>query len=186
MAGETDKAAGACVDSYGSATGMPQLCVEWMGNQVFWLAVALVAVFLILSRVALPRIAAILAERQGSRDGKIAQAEQFRAKAAEAERACVKAADDARAEAQRIVTKAKEDIKDDPDLAKTRAKAEEEMAAASADADAAVTRIRAGISDAVAEVARDTAAALVEAVGAKADGAAVAAAVNAKMKEGET
>ena len=185
MAGETDKAAGACVDSYGSATGMPQLCVEWMGNQVFWLAVALVAVFLILSRVALPRIAAILAERQGSRDGKIAQAEQFRAKAAEAERACAKAADDARAEAQRIVTKAKEDIKDDPDLAKTRAKAEEEMAAASADADAAVTRIRAGISDAVAEVARDTAAALVEAVGAKADGAAVAAAVNAKMKEGE-
>ena len=29
----------ACVDSYGSAVGMPQLCGEWMSNQIFWLVI---------------------------------------------------------------------------------------------------------------------------------------------------
>ena len=51
------EAAGLCIDSEGAAIGMPQLCGEWMGNQVFWLLVTLVAIYLILSRVALPRIA---------------------------------------------------------------------------------------------------------------------------------
>ena len=31
----------ACVDSYGSAVGMPQLCGEWKSNQIFWLVISL-------------------------------------------------------------------------------------------------------------------------------------------------
>ena len=42
-------------------------CRSWdfstYGNQIFWLLVTLVVIYLILSRVALPRIAAILNER---------------------------------------------------------------------------------------------------------------------------
>ena len=53
--------AGTCVNEFGSAIGMPQLCIDWFGNQIFWLIVALVAIYFILSRVALPRIGAVLA-----------------------------------------------------------------------------------------------------------------------------
>ncbi|MEQ8868817.1 MAG: F0F1 ATP synthase subunit B', partial [Roseovarius sp.] len=66
MASETHETVSACVDSSGGAVGMPQLCPDWMGNQIFWLVVTLIVIFFILSRLALPRIAAVLAERQGT------------------------------------------------------------------------------------------------------------------------
>ena len=66
MAASTDEVASTCVDSFGSAIGMPQLCGDWMANQIFWLIVTLVIIFLILSRIALPRISAVLADRQGT------------------------------------------------------------------------------------------------------------------------
>jgi len=44
---------------------MPQLDFSTFGNQIFWLVVTLVAIYLILDRVALPRIAEVLAERIG-------------------------------------------------------------------------------------------------------------------------
>ena len=39
MAASTDQVASKCIDGYGSAIGMPQLCGEWMANQIFWLVV---------------------------------------------------------------------------------------------------------------------------------------------------
>ena len=74
----TENAASSCVD-HGSALGMPQLCFDWFGNQIFWLLVTLVIIYLVLSRVALPRIAAILAERQGAITNDIAAAEELKA-----------------------------------------------------------------------------------------------------------
>ena len=50
-------------DAYGGAEtgGMPQLDFSSWPNQIFWLVITLVAIYLILSRVALPRIASVLA-----------------------------------------------------------------------------------------------------------------------------
>ena len=42
-----EEAAGKCVDAHGGAIGMPQLCIDWMPNQIFWLAVSLVVLFVI-------------------------------------------------------------------------------------------------------------------------------------------
>ena len=53
----------------------------------FWLVVTLVVIFLVLSRIALPRIAAVLAERQGTITNDLAAAEDLKRKAEEAERA---------------------------------------------------------------------------------------------------
>ena len=103
----------ACVDSYGSAVGMPQLCGEWMSNQIFWLVITLLVIFFVLSRIALPRIAAVLAERQGTITNDIAAAEDLKAKAAAAEEAYQQALIDARAEAARIVEATKAEIKAD-------------------------------------------------------------------------
>lgn len=162
------------------AVGMPQLDFTAFPNQIFWLVVALVAIYLILSRTALPRIAAVLAERRGTITNDIAAAEDLKAKAQEAEAAYDKALIDARAEAQNIVAKAKADIQGDLDQA--IAKADAEIAAKSAESEKAIAEIRASALENVKEVAKDTAKEIVIAMGGKADARTVTAAVNARMK----
>ncbi len=174
------EAAGKCVNEIGSAIGMPQLCGEWFGNQIFWLVLALLAIYFILSRVALPRIGAVLAERQGTITNDIAAAEDLKMRATEAEAAYDKALIDARAEAQRIVAAAKADIQSDLDDA--IAKADAEITAKSVESEKAIGEIRASALENVKEVARDTAKEIVAAMGGKADAKTVTAAVNARMK----
>lgn len=173
-------AASACVADGGSAVGMPQLCFEWFPNQMFWLVVALVVIFFVLSRVALPRIAAILAERQGTITNDIAAAEDLKAKAVEAEEAYNKALADARAQAQAIAGETRAEIQAELDVAIQKADAE--IAAKAAESEAAISEIRAGAVESVREVAKETAAALVVALGGKADDKAIDAAVEARMK----
>ncbi|QYX56619.1 F0F1 ATP synthase subunit B' [Roseovarius sp. SCSIO 43702] len=172
--------AGQCVDSAGGAIGLPQLCPEWMGNQIFWLLVTLVVLFFILSRIALPRIASILAERQGTITNDLAAAEDFKTKAAEAEEAYEKALSDARTEAQAIIAEAKAEIQADIDDA--MAKADAEISAKTAEGEKKIAEIREGAMEAIKEVAKDTAKELVAAMGGKADARTVTAAVNARMK----
>ena len=54
----------------GKAVGMPQLDFSTWPNQIFWLLVTLAAIYFLLTRVALPRIGAVLAERSGTRSRK--------------------------------------------------------------------------------------------------------------------
>ncbi len=185
MATETDShsaadAASACVDSHGAAVGMPQLCGDWMGNQIFWLVVTLVVIYLILSRVALPRIASVLAERQGTITNDIAAAEDLKVKAEEAEAAYNQALADARAEAQKIVAEAKAEIQADLDVA--TAKADAEIAAKAAESEKAIAEVRASALASIEAVAKDTTGEIVGALGGKADKKAVNAAVAAEMK----
>ncbi|NBB96935.1 MAG: F0F1 ATP synthase subunit B', partial [Alphaproteobacteria bacterium] len=49
-----------------SGPGMPQLDVTTFSNQIFWLVVAMVVLYFIMSRVALPRVASVLADRRGA------------------------------------------------------------------------------------------------------------------------
>lgn len=172
--------AGMCVDSHGSAIGMPQLCFDWFPNQIFWLVITLVVIFFVLSRIALPRIASVLAERQGTITNDIAAAENLKLKAVEAEEAYKQALADARAEAQNIVAKAKADIQADLDVA--TAKADAEIVAKAAESEKAIGEIRKGAMKSVEEVAKDTAAEIVSALGGKANAKDVGAAVAARLK----
>lgn len=183
MATEThgaEAAVSACVDSHGSAVGMPQLCGDWIGNQVFWLVITLIVIYFILARIALPRIAAVLAERQGTITNDIAAAEDLKRKAEEAETAYQKALADARAEAQTIAQKARDEIKADLDDA--LAKADAEIAARTAESEKAIAEIRESAMGHVEVVAKDTAAAIVAALGGSADDAQIASAVDAQLK----
>jgi F-type H+-transporting ATPase subunit b len=168
------------VEKKAEAGGMPQLDFSTFPNQIFWLVIALIAIYLILSRVALPRISAILAERQGTITNDLAQAETLKSKAVEAEAAYEKALADARAEAQRIVAETRAEIQGELDDAVARADAE--IAAKAAESEAAIAEIRAGAMAAVEEVARDTAAALVSALGGKSDADAISGAVSSRLK----
>jgi F-type H+-transporting ATPase subunit b len=159
---------------------MPQLEFSTFPNQIFWLVVAITALYFILSRVALPRIGSVLAERAGTIANDIAAAEQLKLQAAEAEAAYNKALDDARAAAAKVIAQTRADIQADLDAAIARADAE--IAARAAEAEARLAEIRAQAADAVAEVARDAAAEIVASFGVAADAAKVAAAVDARLK----
>ncbi|WP_081533962.1 F0F1 ATP synthase subunit B' [Rhodovulum sp. P5] len=162
------------------SVGMPQLDFSTYPNQIFWLIVTLVVIYFVLSRIALPRIGAVLAERQGTISNDIAAAEELKLQAQEAEKAYEKALADARAEAQRIVAETKAEIKADLDAA--TAKADAEIAAKSAEAEKQIAEIRANAMQSVTEVAKATATDVVTALGFRADQSAVNAAVDAKLK----
>jgi F-type H+-transporting ATPase subunit b len=160
--------------------GLPQLDFSTFGNQIFWLLVTLVVIYFVLSRIALPRIAAVLAERQGAITNDLAAAEDLKVKAEQAEQAYLKALADARAEAQTIGARAKAEIKADLDAATVKADAE--ISARAAEGEKKIAEIRANAMDSVKEVAKSAAAEIVVAMGGKADGRTVNAAVTARMK----
>ncbi|MDK3020260.1 F0F1 ATP synthase subunit B' [Pseudodonghicola flavimaris] len=184
MATETHDAGQAAADmAHGAAqggVGMPQLDFSTFPNQVFWLAVTLVVIYLVLSRVALPRIGGILAERTGTITNDLAAAEDLKAKAVEAEEAYNQALADARSEAQRIAAEARAEIQADLDDA--IAKADAEIAAKTAESEKAIAEIRAGALESIQTVAKDTTAEIVGALGFQADDAAVAGAIADRMK----
>ena len=160
--------------------GMPQLDFATFPNQIFWLVVTLVVIYLILSRVALPRIGGVLAERRGAITNDIARAEMLKAQAEEADAAYQKALADARAEASRIVDKAKAEMQEQLDIALQKADAE--IAARASESERRLGEIRDSAAAAVEEVARDTAVEVLAAMGTKADAKAVSAAVAAQLK----
>ena len=174
--GQTTEAVGHAAES----AGMPQLDFATFPNQIFWLVVALVSIYLVLSRVALPRIGGVLADRQGRITGDIDAAEALKAKAVEAEKAYNQALIDARTEAGKIVAAARIEIQMDLDVA--TAKADAEISAKTAESSKRIEEIRAGAVASVTEVAKDTAAAIVAALGGKADAKSVVAAVSARLK----
>ena len=181
MASTTQEAShGAAEAAHDGGSSMPQLDFSTFGNQIFWLAVTLVVIYLILSRVALPRIAAVLAERQGTITNDIAAAEDLKAKAVEAENIYNKALADARAEAQRIAAETRAEIQ--VGLDEAIAQADVDIAAKAAESEKAIAEIKAGALDSITAVANDTAAEVVAALGGKADAKAIAAAVSNRMK----
>jgi F-type H+-transporting ATPase subunit b len=163
-----------------AAVGMPQLDFSTWPNQIFWLVVTLIVIYLVLSRIALPRIGAVLADRKSTITNDLAAAEELKQKAVAAEKAYNDALASARAEAAKIVAQAKAEIQKDLDAA--TAEADAQIAARTAESEKTIAAIRDGAASAVAEVARDTAAELVTALGGAADAQTVGAAVTARLK----
>ncbi|WP_374272136.1 F0F1 ATP synthase subunit B' [Paenirhodobacter enshiensis] len=162
------------------SSGMPQLDFSTFPNQIFWLVVALVVIYLVLSRIALPRISSILAERQNTISGDVAAAEDYKAKAREAEAAYEKALADARSQAQKIVAEMQAELKKQIDAA--TAKADADITARAAASETKIAEIRSNALVTVEAVAKDTAAEIVAALGGKADAAALADAVATRVK----
>ncbi|SPH16650.1 ATP synthase subunit b' [Defluviimonas aquaemixtae] len=183
MANTTEEAAGTATEAAGHATeavGMPQLDFASFPNQIFWLVVALFVIYFILSRIALPRIGGIIADRQSTITNDIAAAEELKVKAGEAEKTYNQALIDARSEANRIVAEARLEIQ--ADLDKATAKADAEIAARAAESTKRVEEIRAHAAENVTEVAKATTAEILAAFGGKADAKAITSAINARLK----
>jgi len=67
-----------------AAPGMPQLDFSTFPNQIFWLIVALGAIYYILDKIALPHIASVMSDRNGKITNEIAAAEEMTLPASEA------------------------------------------------------------------------------------------------------
>ena len=160
--------------------GLPQLDFTTFPSQIFWLAVTVFVLFQLMSKVALPRIASVLEERADAIADDLDRAEEFKRKASEAEDAYQQALLDARAKAQGIVAETRAEIQKEVDAA--MAKADAEISARAGESEKRIREIRDSAMAAVAEVANDTAIAVVEAVMPDVlDANAVKAAVQARL-----
>lgn len=160
--------------------GMPQLDPSSYANQIFWLIVTLVVIFWALSRIALPRISAVIANRQDAITGDLMAAEDLKQKATEAEAAYEKALAEARTEAQKIVAANRAEIQADLDAAIARA--DERIAERSAESEARIAAIRDAALDDAREVARSVTAELVAHFAADASPEQINAAVEQNLK----
>jgi len=152
--------------------GMPQLDPAFMGNLIFWFIVTILAIYFIMSRIAIPRISSTLEERASAISRDIEQAANLKQQAEDAEAQYNAALANARAEAE---------IQGELDIAIQKADAE--IAARSAESEARIEEIRASASDAVKKVAKDTASEIIKSVmpGA-ADAKSITAAITAQLK----
>lgn len=166
-----------------SGSGMPQLDISTFSNQIFWLVVTMVVLYFVMSRVALPRIAAVLADRRGTITSDIAAAEEFKLKAQEAEEAYKTAMAEARAEANRIVEAAKAEMQAELDV--QIAKADAEISAKAAESERRIREIRDSALSMVSDVSQDITADVLGVFDVTADKKTVDAAVAARMKGGE-
>lgn len=162
------------------APAMPQLDFSTFPNQIFWLLVTLVVIYFVLSKVALPRISSVLADRSGTIMNDISAAEELKLEAKKAEDAYNEALAQAKVEAQRIALETREAIQADLDVA--IAKADAEIAAKTAESAKAIAEIRDGATANVTDVAKATAKEIVAALGTSADAKTITAAVTARMK----
>jgi F-type H+-transporting ATPase subunit b len=181
MATSSDAATDAAQAGAEAASGgLPQLDFTTFPSQIFWLAVTVFVLFQLMSKVALPRISSVLEERADAIADDLDRAEDFRRQAAEAEASYAQALADARAKAQGIAGEARAEIQKDLDAAVARADAE--ISARVAESEKRIREIRDSALAAVAEVANDTAGAIIEAVMPDVmDAGAVEAAVQARL-----
>ncbi len=162
---------------------MPQLDPTTFATQIFWLVITFGALYAILSRVALPRVADILAMRRKKIDGDLDAAATLKSEAESVLKAYEKAMADARAQAQATLRQAAEDLA--ADAATKNAALSERL---NREIKAAEERIAAAKNRAVDQISEIAGAAAGQAtarlIGRAPDANAVRAAVEAAIKSG--
>jgi F-type H+-transporting ATPase subunit b len=161
---------------------MPQFDPASFAPQLVWLGITFLALYLLMSKLIIPRISGILAQREDRIDGNLQRAEALKEEAAQVLAAYQKAIADARAQAQSTLAKAAADIAADSaareaDFAKKMA---DQTAGAEAGIRAAKDRALADVRGIAAEVAALMAGKI---TGAPVDAGAVVQAVDGVMKE---
>jgi F-type H+-transporting ATPase subunit b len=129
-------------------------------SQLFWLAVTFLLLYLLMSRIALPRIGAIFADRNKRIADDLAAAQGFRERSEAASAAYQKSLADARANAQAIANATRE--QQAATAAETGRKLEAQLHEKLAAAERSIATTRAGAMQNVGAIAAETASAIVE------------------------
>ena len=143
----------------GEKAAFPPFDVNTFGGQVFWLAITFGALYWLMSRVALPRVGATLAERADTISRDLDQAAAMQAKAEETAQAYEKALAEARKNAQGIAQAAREAGAKASDA--QRHATEADLAAKLAQAEATIAQTKSGAMSNVRDLGSDIAVAIV-------------------------
>ncbi|RMH47721.1 MAG: F0F1 ATP synthase subunit B' [Alphaproteobacteria bacterium] len=162
------------------SVGLPQLDFATWDSQIFWLAVSLVVLFLLMSRIALPRIQTVIEDRADAIADDLDRAAEYKRKAEAAEKAYEAALAEARARAQKIAAEARAEVQ--RELAAAIARADAQIAERMAESERRIAEIRAGARESVRAVATEVAQAIVaRLLPGVADDKAIARAVGARL-----
>ena len=129
-------------------------------SQLLWLAITFVTLYLLMSRVALPRIGSILEERRARISGDLAQARRLKDESDAAIAAYEKALTEARARAQALVAETRQ--RQAAAAEARRRELETALNARIAEAEKAVANVKSAALANVRNIATDAAAAIVE------------------------
>lgn len=141
------------------SAGLPQLKPENFAPQLFWLAITFALLYLIMSRVALPRIGSVIEERRDRIDRDLATAERLKGETEKALETYEKSLADARANASAIARETRETLA--ASVETERKAVEAQLAKKLADAEGRIAATKTKALESVADIAGDTAAEIV-------------------------
>jgi len=141
-------------------TTFPPFQSEFFPSQLFWLAISFVLLYVLMSKIALPRIGAIMADRSKRISDDLAAAERLKEQSNAAHAAYEKSLADARGRAQSIASATREKQAAEAEAAQRQleAKLHEKLAAA----EQSIASTRSSAMGNVRSIAAETAAAIVE------------------------
>jgi F-type H+-transporting ATPase subunit b len=176
------KATNAHTEQPGEHKGaFPPFAKETFASQIFWLVICFVALYLLIARIAVPRIAGILEQRTKRIEDDFAEAQRDKQESEAALVAYEKALADARSRAQAIGTEIRDKVHAEAE--ENRKGLEGKLNAQLAEAEKSIASTKSAAMTNVRGIAVDAASAIVERLtGAVPAAPAVAAAVDDALK----
>ncbi|PZF75587.1 F0F1 ATP synthase subunit B' [Aestuariivirga litoralis] len=154
-AGHTTESTGA----EGGHGGFPPMDAHSFPSQIFWLVIFFALLYLLMSKVALPRMAAVLEKRHKAIESDLSKASALKHETEAAIQHYEKSLSDARANAQGIATETRSRIA--AEIEAERSALEKTLSAKLAEADSRISATKAKAMQDVHEVAAETAAEIV-------------------------
>ncbi len=140
--------------------GFPPFDSQSFASQLFWLVIVFVALYLLMSRVALPRIASIIEDRRQRIEGDLGEAQRLKGELDAAIAAHEKALADARGRAQAMAAETREKAAAAAEV--RRKEVDEKLNARIREAEKSIDASRAAALTNVRGIASDAAGAIVE------------------------
>jgi F-type H+-transporting ATPase subunit b len=140
--------------------GFPPFQKDTFASQLLWLVLAFIALYLLMSRIALPRIDSILEDRRRRVDGDIAEAKRLKDESDEALAIYEKSLADARNRAQTLANEARE--REAAEAERARKALDAKLNGQIAEAETAIAVRKSAAMVNVQGIAADAAAAIIE------------------------
>jgi len=156
----TALAGGVITTSPAFAAGLPQLNPATFAPQVVWLAITFIVLYVLMSKVALPRIGDVLEERQNKIDDNLSKAEELRLQAEAASAAYETSLSEARSKAQDAIRSVKDKASDE--AAKRQADLNVKLQTQITKSEKAIAKARDEALSGIKDVATDVASSVVE------------------------
>jgi F-type H+-transporting ATPase subunit b len=165
----------------GHSGGFPPFQKETFASQLFWLVIAFALLYVLMSKLALPRVGSIIEARRARIDGDLAAANQLKTSADAALAAYEKSLAEARSRAQTIGNETRDRL--NAEAEKSRKALDEQLNAKLAEAEITIAATKASAMSNVRSIATDAAGAIVTRLtGTAPADAAVASAIDSVLK----